>query len=341
MGALRLYRHLSVGVGLVLVASVALLSGCQGRTAAPSAVQDVELERRATDLLLRAAQNSDPVVASNAIEALVKVAPDEGRPHIRAALRSEYPLVRFASLVALGTLRDKQSGSALKQYLSDPNQMVRLGAAYALYRTKTTGAARLLVNTLKDNPDEGARAEAAHLIGLLGEPQAAKHLRSALRIKANEDSDRVQVEVHAALGRLGDDRAVWWLYDRAKGVDPLVRLMALQALADLRVDVAAEVFEYHMSREETYLVHRLVAARGLARLGSPAGYQLALKSTEFVGKNPDDPEETMRVRSNAALVLGEIRDPRALGVLKRMAETETDPRVQVAASYAICRILAR
>jgi HEAT repeat protein len=47
----------------------------------------------------------------------------------------------------------------------------------------------------------------------------------------------------------------------------------------------------------------------------------------------------MRVRSLAAHALGEIGDPQALPLLRDMAATETDERLQVAACYAICRIL--
>jgi HEAT repeat protein len=46
------------------------------------------------------------------------------------------------------------------------------------------------------------------------------------------------------------------------------------------------------------------------------------------------------VRTNAALLLGEIGDPRALPRLRDLAENSEDPRLQVAAAYAICRIVA-
>jgi HEAT repeat protein len=62
-----------------------------------------------------------------------------------------------------------------------------------------------------------------------------------------------------------------------------------------------------------------------------------------VDPNPsaDDPAPNYRVRSTAIHALAEIGDPRALPALKRIAEDQTDPRLQVAASYAICRIAQR
>lgn len=325
---------------IALLLTAALLCGCQRQPISLSPVERMQLEQRATDLLFRAAGTEDPVAAANAIEALVQVAPDEGWPCFRAALRSDVPVVRFAGLTALGTLRDQQSQDALRSALSDPNQMVRLGAAFAVYRTGDTAAGRVLVRALNDSPDESVRAEAAHLIGLLEEPRAVKNLRAALRVKANLQSHQVSMQVYTALARLGDDDSVRRLIEYAQG-SALTRLMALQSLAELGPEQAREALLYRLGPGEEYLMHRLIAARGLAKLGSNAGYELAVQNLDFVGTDADDPDETMRIRSNAALVLAEIGDPRALPALRQLAETASDPRIQVAAAYAICRITAR
>ena len=42
---------------------------------------------------------------------------------------------------------------------------------------------------------------------------------------------------------------------------------------------------------------------------------------------------------NAALALGAIGDRRALATLRRLAEVDADPRVQVAACWAILQVL--
>ena len=326
---------------VVLFGAVSLLWGCQGAGAHVDPNDYFEMEQRAMDLLLRAAQSEDPYVCSAAIEAVVNVAPEEGLPRFRAALSSPLPLVRFAGVKALGTLRDRNSLAAFRRDLTDTSPLVRLAAAFAVVRCGQTGAARLLVDALNDHPEENIRAEAAHLIGLLEEPRALKRLRAALRVKANEQSFRVRMHIYTAMARLGDEEALGWLCDRARGVEPLTRLMAMQGLVELRVAEVHDVLLYNMSATEGYLVNRLIAARGLAALGSDAGYELAIESATYTGSDPDDPDDVYRVRFNAALVLGEIGNPRALGTLRHMALNDDDPRVQTGACYAICRILKR
>jgi len=296
-----------------------------------------ELHRRAVNLLTRAAQSDDPELCCNALEALARVAPDEGLPYFRAALRSEYPLVRFAGLTALGTLRDKPSLPDMRQRLSDNSPMVRLAAAFAAYRCGLTGYARRLVTAMTDDPDENVRAEAAHLIGLLEDPRALKRLRAAGR-RLSERSDKVLVQIYTAMARLGDDEGLQRLIEYTPGA-AVSRLMALQGLAEVARPEARDALRLRLNEPEEYLIHRLVAARALAKLGLKDGYDLAMRNISYVSNDPEDPEQTYRVRANAALTLGEIGDPRALGALRKMAEQSDDPRLQVAASYAICLIL--
>jgi len=326
-----------VAVGLVVALAAC---GCQTPGGHGRSPEQVQLERRALDLLLRAAQSEDSVLCCHALEALGKVAPDEGLPYFHAALRSPAPLIRFAGLVAVGTLRDRAALSTATTLASDPHPLVRLAAAFALARGGDPLQVQALFRALNDDPEEKVRHEAAHLIGLLEEPRAVKRLRGALRVRANERSNVVRLEILSALARLGDEEGKRRLLEYAQG-DALSRLLALQSLAELGFPESRDVLSYHLNAQEDYLLHRLIAARGLARLGSDAGYGLALKSTRYSGVDPGDPDDAYRVRFNALLVLGEIGQPRALPVLKQVAESDADPRLQAAACYGICYILRR
>ena len=78
------------------------------------------------------------------------------------------------------------------------------------------------------------------------------------------------------------------------------------------------------------------AARALGMQRCEDGYDLALASLNWNAPQrdlPDDPPElqVMRVRSMAALALGQIGRPDALGPLKQLMENGDDPRVQLAA----------
>jgi HEAT repeat protein len=323
----------------LLILAGPLACGCQTSNIAFNAVAEPELRRRAVQLLLRATQSDDVEVACNATEALVRVAPAQGLPYFRSSLRSEYPLVRFAGLVALGTLRDSSSRNEVCSLLADESQLVRLAAAFAAYRCGAKQYAQVLVTALHDHPDENVRAEAAHLIGLLDEPRALKRLRVAEQVPANERSKRILIQLYTSMARLGDRTALQKLIDYYSQGDATSRILALQGLAELGAPESREALELRVSPDEDYLINRLIAARGLAKLGSRAGYDLALSNAEFSSQNPEDPDEAVRIRANAALALGAIGDPRALPVLRKLAENGQDPRVQVAACLAICEIL--
>jgi len=208
---------------------------------------------------------------------------------------------------------------------------VRLGAAYALCRLGYSGPARLLVHTLLEDRDEYRRSEAAWLLGKLGEPRAAAWLRHA---KRREQVTRVRVHIDAALAMLGDRDARREIINYTQG-DAVSRVIALQTLVILADPTAREALLYRLQDERDYLQTRLLAARALGVIGSSAGYKLASDAARFAS---DDPTETMQVRVNAALALGAIGDDRALGRLQELARS-ADPRVQVAACWAICQIV--
>jgi hypothetical protein len=89
---------------------------------------------------------------------------------------------------------------------------------------------------------------------------------------------------------------------------------------------------------------RLAAARGLGMHGDRSGYDVALRAlTRYkpVKNLPDDPPENqmMRVRSMAAMALGDIKDRRALGWLRVRIAPGEDPRVRVAAARSILMVL--
>ncbi|RMF83512.1 MAG: HEAT repeat domain-containing protein [Planctomycetota bacterium] len=310
----------------------AFASGC-GPLRGPVTAEQRDLYERAKALLLRAAQSDLDVVAANAFEALVEVAPDEAAPYFRAALDSPLPLVRFAGCVALGDIRERSAAGAIRRLLNDRRPRVRLAAAYALYRCGQQGHAKLLVDTLNTHPDENMRSDAALLIGRLDEPRALKRLKLAAR---REKSGKVAAHIFTAMARLGDRAALDELIRRVVQSDQVSKIVALQGLVELGRKEALEAFLYTLRDEGDYIETRLLAARGLGRIGDASGYQLAMANIDY---RAADPTDQMRVRSMAAMALGAIGRAEALPALKRLAEDESDPRTQVAACYAICRIM--
>jgi HEAT repeat protein len=339
--------HNRVRIGCVLVLSLGgltLLTGCPPPNEVrftPTAKR--ELQRRSLDLLLRAGESEYEDVRVNALEALVDVAPQPGLVLFRGALKAPRPIVRFAGLVSLGRLRDRESLPQFDALARDPDARVRVAAAFAALRC---GAAEkiygpILVQALDDNPDEAVRAEVAYRIGQLGESRAMRRLHLATD---RERSTRVAVQAWGALAMLGDTRAVDRLIAYTQG-DRVARTIALQTLVELRNPRTADVLRDRLSEREEFVLLRLIAARALGRLGFNDGYDLAIALLD--PKMPldiADPQarfaEQLSLHTNAALALGAIGDERALGALERLAQRD-EPPVQVAACYAILQILQR
>ncbi|MEW6251632.1 MAG: HEAT repeat domain-containing protein [Planctomycetota bacterium] len=337
----RLARWLG-GAGLALVLAA---GGCAPDrsevTLTPEAQRELKL--RALNLLLAAAESELDDLSCNAIEALTRIAPRDGLPMFRKATESASPIVRYAGFRALGDARDSASMPRMLAAAKDDSAQVRLAAAYALARCGEQQHARALVHALTDSPDEKLRAEAAGLLGRLEEPRAVKPLRAALHYPINTKSVHVTLAIQAALAALGDGEGLRELVNQAQGA-PEARSIALLLLADLGKPEAADALRYRLAGAKTeYEEARLIAARGLGRLGSSEGYKFALRMATWTDPNKhptaENPERTFPMRSLAVHALAEIGDPRALPVLRDIAAAPGNPRLQVAAAYAICRIV--
>lgn len=325
-------RSTRTGLFVASALLVISVSGCVMPGAGMTYQEQEQTKQRALSLLLRAAESGDGVTRSNAIEALVDINPGAGLAIFRQALDADVIVVRYAGCVALGQTRERGAAALLRKKLDDPDARVRLAAAFALCRIGDTRPARLLVDTLNTNPDENLRADAAYLIGKIGDVRAAKRLRLAA---SREKSNKALVHIYTAMALLKDPQGLSELINASQG-DTVSRLIALQGLSEAAHTNGAEALLYRLKDESDYLQTRLIAARGLGRLGRRDGFNLAFESLRH---RDDNPTEMMSVRVNAALALGAIGDARALGALRELAETESDPQVQVAACYAICKIL--
>jgi HEAT repeat protein len=324
-----------------------LLAGCQELTPTVTVTpqERMELEARAVDLLLAAAQSETEDVACNALEALVRVAPREGLPVFRQAVASPSPLVRYAGFAALGEVRAREGVVLAQTGVRDASRHVQLAAAFCACRCGQDGYARLLVEALTSAPEENLRCDAAALLGRLKEPRAKKWLQSALHAPANRKSKPVTLAIQGALAALGDTDALHELINYSQG-DAATRSIALLLLADLGNPEARDALRYRLlSPMEDYVEARLIAARGLGKLGYRDGFDLAMRNLNFRDANsnpsPENPARTYPLRSMAIHALAEIGDPRALAPLRAIAADQSDPRLQVAASYALQRILKR
>jgi HEAT repeat protein len=124
-------------------------------------------------------------------------------------------------------LEDLAGGDPIP-YLSDDRSAVRRLAAAACSRLGLD-ALEPLSELADSDPDEGVRAEAIEVLGLLGEAASA----TVLAARA-DSSMRVVEAATTALGEIGDPTAVPWLIETsANHENALVREAAIAALGSI------------------------------------------------------------------------------------------------------------
>lgn len=328
---------------VLLAAAIVAGTGCATNPYQPGATATVQLKARAMESLKQGIRYPHvPVVRCQAIEALRRVAPEEGLPWIRSALLDEAAGVRFAACAALGELQDAGSRSRFEKLLSDPDRSVRLAAVFALHRLGDTRQSSQLAEALLYDRNSGVRRNAVLLLGLLGEPGAVKLLARVM-----EDADEgLRLQALESMARLGSPQACDQLLFHAHSGLGARETFAINALAETRDRRFLDLYQERLRRAR-HPETRMAAARALGMLGDPAGLVEARRLLTFdqpdrsAAVSRDDlPEvQIIRVRQLAALALGAIGRAEALPGLARAIHEPYDPRVELAAALAVLQIL--
>jgi HEAT repeat protein len=330
-------------VGWALAVMGLTLAGCAANPYRPGSPAAAELRARALASLKQGVRYPHvPIVRCQAVEALQEIAPAEGVPWIRSALGDENAGVRFAACLALGTLRDTTSKARITACLDDPDPSVQVGAIFALHRLGDTSQTHRLPEYLLDAPDPAVRRNAATVLGHLGEPGAVKLLARVM----NDSDEGLQLQALEAMALLGNEEARQQLVFLAHSGLGAREAFAITALGHTGDAQFAEMYAYKLKTAQHWET-KLAAARALGRLGRRDGYAMAAKCVTF--NRPDRRAEVVaddslelqivRIRSMAALALGDIGDQRALPPLADAIDHPYDPRVELAAALAILKIL--
>lgn len=331
--------------------SVSGTAGCVERDAAiPTVSEQAGLRLVALKVLEDAAFSDKPTVRIHALEAFAEVAPAEGVKCLAVPLNVESlyhgtcaaALMAAGNAAALGPL-DEKLASDIRTRAESPNGHVRAGAVYALHKMGDRSHTSALSDLLLRHKDPSVRANAALVLGRLGEPSSVKLLQTALR---REEKTLPKLQILEALAMLGDDYAANRLMFEGQSEVAQQCLVALSLLANTGHAGAEELFLYRFQTSK-YPEIRLQAARGLARLGSRIGAPYAREMLTFNRPNesfsdlPAD-QKISRVRVLAALVLELAGEPDMLSDLKRILDdTGQDASARVAAARAMIRIIDR
>ena len=217
-----------------------------------------------------------------------------------------------------------------KQFLTDPNEAVRLAALDGLWDTTNKAVIPAIIKLLQgDKSAEVRRAAAATLahVILLGEwgqiPAYFRDKAAAALIVAHKNDDQLAVRCAAleSLGASSDEQVPTLIAEAYESDHPEMLLSALFAMGNSADEVWGETLSAEMENPDAKI--RSEAARAAGELGS--GNAVAdLADLVF------DPDE--EVQTAAILALGKIATDQALELLQQFGEdaeiSELHPVIQ-------------
>lgn len=315
------------------------------RTPAPEATVVVDPAVRASmrdeaiELLTEAALGSEPLLRANAIEGLHN-APSHVEGVVRAGLHDENLGVRFVAAMTVGKLKLGNSLVFVEPLLEDESRIVQAAAIYAMRQNGRNANPTVLASMLEGR-DPTERAQAAFILGELGDKSAIGMLRSAARRAAPLTSmieDRlVRLQIAEALVKLGDIEAIETiraaLYP-SRPEDLEATALAVQIIGNVNDRRSIDQLVYLTAREGPEKLPaevRLAAAMSLAKLGNRRGAFIAEEYWQ---------DATPAIRAQAAFVLGETI---ASGNLQKLDQLMADPVgfVRVAAASGTLKAVGR
>ncbi len=333
---------------ILLSPGLVMLAGCTAgagrQSAAPSQAEirfasdpgaRESLRRRAIEVLTNAALGADPMLRANAIEGL-HPEPVVLEPIVRAGLADANLGVRFVAAMTVGKLNMRRSAVFVEPLLNDPSPVVRAAAIYASRATGGNTDPNPLADLL-NGPNPAARAQAAFILGEIGDASAIGLLRSAARRStplASPIEDRLaRLQIAEALVKLGDTGAIETVRAAlfpSRPEDLEATALAVQIIGNVGDRRSIDQLIYLSAREGADRLPaevRLAAALALARLGNPRGSFIA--EEHWTDPNP-------AIRAQAAFVLGETVGAGNLARLDKLLGDESG-LVRVSAAAAVLR----
>jgi HEAT repeat protein len=280
-----------------------------------------ELQAAARREVAAALASHNPMVRTNAIEAITMSPGDEGGSQILLFLDDPAPVVRFAALVAAGRLRLPDAKAKAEQLANDSNKNVQVAARFALHRLGDYSRSHDLEKTSQDGQPQ-VRANTAMVLGLLEENTGLRVLRGM----AGDKNPAVRLQVAEARWRLGDEAALETLVSGTISAYPDDQMLCLMALASTHNTRVREHVRGALVTD--YQEVNLVAARAMGMLSSDEGYGVAIN-----GARSKDPAH----RQLAALAFGAIARRDAQDILAKLLQ-DHDETVRLAAAVAILQL---
>jgi HEAT repeat protein len=284
-------------------------------------------------VLTEARGSEDPLVRANAIEALA-LAPSAQADAIKFGLVDPNEGVRFVAAISLGDAPACDLIDLVRPLTDDPSRSVQAAALYALARCDQDVELSPLADMVLGR-DPTVRANAALVLGKLGNPSAAGLLRASLsRPMSGVDSRRrrlVELTIAEALVVLGHEdhleeiRAAFFSPAEEGELIAVAVQMAGQ-LGDTGLGYALEQLAFNTGPRQAGPELRLIALAALGHL-TPQAAQPGLAMP--LARDPSG-----QIRAQVAAALREGSDPMQDQVLAELM-ADPDPRVRVAAARTV------
>jgi HEAT repeat protein len=329
----------------VFTAAPLLLTACAGHglpadQPPPIDAREVaELREQAIAALLEFGADQAPELRANAIEALARGAPGRVGPLIEKGLADDNQGVRAVAAMVAARIRHESSTLRLRELLDDESAWVQMAAIYALWQLGEQLDPTPMASALLSGPPR-QRAQAAFLLGEMGEPSALKLLAAAagrtIPLASPNEVRMFELQVDQARVKLGQPQYIQSiraaLYP-SRSEELELTVLAVQLIGELGdrgaagelINLTARVDEEGNPMPAEV---QIAAAQALARLGNPRG---AFIIREHLAS------DSAPIRAQAALALGELDDPANLGAIRRLMD-DPSSLVRVHAAAAAARL---
>jgi HEAT repeat protein len=298
-------------------------------------------DHRVIDLLLKAAEDPEWIVRTEAITELMgKVKDIIARKDVRLARVMIYMFSLDNDEIvdlAMGSFQELGPPCLewLHEALRNPSPNIRANAARTLGRMRSQGSTPYLIDLLQDN-EAGVRASASEALGLIG----AKVSIEPLVTMVQDNVERVQDMAVAALVGFGKTATVPILNALTRERDKYAQRAFLKCLG--RISDPKSVPALISYLRSSYFIVRQSAVAALVRFGPIVTRHLL--STLSFNTSDIDPlkrdacdREHPELQLRAIKAIGGLEDHRAVSLLKELVE-EGLPDVQEAASQALFQI---
>ncbi len=283
--------------------------------------------------LTTASRSASPLVRANAIE-MLQPAVEPLRAAVQRGLVDPNPGVRFTAAMALGRQRLCGISDLARPLLHDPSASVRAAAIFALAacgdRVDQAPLAMMVLGA-----DRETRANAALVLGEIGNPSAKDLLREAMRRPLPMEDPEVvrasELGLSEALVQLGDRRQLETIRAAFFAPASQAELTALASqmagrLGDRTLVPALAALAMAEGPRQAGPELRLIAAEALGRMDR--AMVLPGLAIAFSG------DELPQVRMQAAAVLAWDDSQKGSRALERLLQ-DPEPRVRVAAAGAL------